>query len=135
MQAFNAVNGDVATWQRLFEDLAAFFRVPIDEDQFRKAPPRPFPAPVWSEGNPTSLEESNATVLRNSLAQWAKEVRTIDAWKVLSQRQGLDPEVFEVASWAFADGVISLQHNVALDMNKVSKPFLESMTPCERHFE
>ncbi len=116
----------MATWQRLFEDLAAFFDVDIENDQFRKAPPRPLHVPVPDVTTNGHAARSNM-VLRNSLVQWSKESQTINAWKTLSEREGLDHEVFEVASWAFADGVISLQYNVALDMNKVRSLILRCL--------
>ena len=103
-QAFNAVNGDITSWQRVFEDLAGFFGVGVDEQQFRKPAPRPFKV-----GNQE---------LRNSLAIWAREQSFIDAWHRLSQREGLDTQVFELASWGFADAVLSFQYQVYLDMNK-----------------
>jgi nucleoside-diphosphate-sugar epimerase len=104
-QAFNAVNGDVSSWQRIFEELASYFGVEVDAQQFEKSAPRPFRA-------------GDAEVLRNSLAIWAREPRVMDAWSRLAQRHGLDAKVFELASWAFADGVIGIPHQCILDTNK-----------------
>jgi len=56
--------------------------------------------------------------LRNSLSAWAKEPKVKNAWKTLAQREGLDEQVFEQASWGFADGVTGLGHQVVLGMSK-----------------
>lgn len=104
-EAFNAVNGDVTSWRRVFDDLASFFGVEVDEQQFQKPAPRPF-----SRGDQVAL--------RNSLAIWAKEQKVIDAWSRLAEREGLDKQVFEAASWPFADAVMSGQSQFYLDMNK-----------------
>lgn len=58
--------------------------------------------------------------LRNSLVQWSKEPRVAEAWEKIAKREGLDRETFSLASWSFADGVVSLQHQLVFSVNKVS---------------
>lgn len=121
-QAFNATNGDISTWQRTFPDIASYFNVPINEDQFRQPPLRPF---TTTESAPSPLDpNSHATfVCRNSLAQWAKEEKVVQAWKTRAEREGLDEEVFALARWGFADAIFSLPFQLSMDMSKVSIPF------------
>lgn len=117
-KAFNAANGDSPTWARTFIDLAEYFKVSIDKDQFKKPAPRPvksvsdLPAPIDPEVH-AELE------LRNSLSQWAKEKDVIDAWEKMADREGLDKEVFYKASWDFLDGILSFQYMNVFDMSKV----------------
>lgn len=118
-QAFNAANGDMPCWQRTFPDLASFFGVSVDDDQFRKPAPRPWKSES-AVGSPKDSSIKGTFELRNSLQQWAKEQDTIKAWEKLAQREKLDREVFYQASWSFADGVVSFQHQLILEMNKVS---------------
>lgn len=114
------------TWQRTFPDLAAYFGVKVDPDQFKKPAPRP-----WSfesaVGSPKDPSVKGTFVLNNSLEKWAKEPKVIAAWEEISVREGLDRDVFFQASWSFADGVISFQHQLVLDMNKASLPPLPSV--------
>jgi hypothetical protein len=99
----------VTTWKGLFEDVAAFFGVKILDDKFRNAPPRPVHISVANDESENGMASSNSNILlRNSLAQWARESQTIDAWNAIPGREGLDHDIFHVASWAFADGLISL---------------------------
>lgn len=58
--------------------------------------------------------------LRHSLEAWSRQPRVIRAWETLAQREGLDPELFHNATWAFADGIISIQQPLVMDMSKVS---------------
>jgi hypothetical protein len=66
---------------------------------------------------PTSESQSKRT---NSKSPHHAHPEVIEAWEKIAKRDGLDREVFFQASWAFGDGVTSFQHQLVLDMSKVS---------------
>jgi hypothetical protein len=119
-QAFNAANGDVASWQRTFPDLAAYYGVPIVKDQFKQEAPRPVRNDL-TDPAPIDPEIKGVSELRNSLTQWAQEPKVIEAWETLAAREGLDKEVFQQASWEFADAILSLQYEIVLSLSKARK--------------
>ncbi|RFU25892.1 hypothetical protein B7463_g10428, partial [Scytalidium lignicola] len=117
-QAFNAANGDMPTWSRLLPTVATYFSAPMADDSVLDQPGfSPFKQ-VSNLPAPRNPNEHGIFELRTSLAEWAKQDRVKAAWDQLAERQGLDKEVFSSASWAFADGVASFQHELMLDMNK-----------------
>ncbi|RGP78261.1 aldo-keto reductase family [Fusarium longipes] len=117
-EAFNAVNGDIPTWRRTFTDLASYWNIPLDEEQFNKS--APFPTYAESEhAAPDGSGRRGKFELRCSLVEWAKQPRVLDAWERIAKREGLDPAIFHSASWPFGDGVLSFQHQLVLDASKV----------------
>jgi hypothetical protein len=120
-EAFNTSNGDVSVWARLFPDLCDFFGLdkPSD-DQFSGTPMRPL-VTKFPTVRPLDYKEPGTLELRNSWQQWANETRTIEAWKRLTDREGLDEDAFERASWGFVD------RNMAISYSK-----LESMAKARR---
>ncbi|KAF2092511.1 NAD dependent epimerase/dehydratase family protein-like protein [Rhizodiscina lignyota] len=120
-EAFNAANGDIPTWSRVIPDVAAYLSAPMASDSvFQK--PGAFPAQSVSKlPAPRDPSEHGVFELRNSLEQWAKQQPVQEAWDRLAAREGLDRDVFYQASWGFADGVVSFQHSIMFDMNKVRR--------------
>ena len=116
-EAFNCTNGDIPIWARTFPELASYFGVVVLEDQFRKSAPKPASVALTAQSSPS--DRVGAVELRNCLSAWSKEPRVREAWRRLAQREGLDEEVFEQASWGFADGVMGLGDQVVLGMTKV----------------
>lgn len=120
-QAFNITNGDVSVWARLFPTLCKDFSLsPPAAAQFSEQPLRPFKAQFPTRrpidgGEPASLE------LRNSYASWAKEERTIDAWKRLAKREGLHEDAFERASWEYVDRNMAIGYGKLEAMGKARR--------------
>ena len=112
-EAFNITNGDVSTWARLFPELCTFFKLrPPSPSQFTKPAPRPFKS-QFPTVRPLDCAKPGNIELRNSWDKWAKEERTLAAWKKLQEREGLDEDAFERASWGYAD------RNMAIDYGKL----------------
>jgi hypothetical protein len=127
-QAFNAVNGDTPTWASLWPAVLAYFKVDPAlatlDSQFHSAnvpgelcgveAPYPVPAPI--DGKKTSMAE-----LRLCLGEWAKDPKVVKGWAKLRDREGLDQKVWDGASWAFADGIMSMAWNLIIDNQKAKK--------------
>lgn len=117
---FNSVNGDSPTWARLWPSLlsqfsdhqpAEFGSEEIPEEWKDEEIECPVPAPV--DGKTKSK-----MAMRVSLVKWAKDPKVQKAWESVRDREGLDHKVWEGASWGFADGVVGLQFNLVLGMEK-----------------
>lgn len=127
-EAFNIVNGDAESWMNLWPRVAKHFGLEVPKDQFTRD------APLWSEmalqEKPPlamSAEERGVAapqsriVQRVDLVKWAKQDDVVKAWKRRAQREGLDPEALEKASWAFAGSALGRDHNVVQSMSKARK--------------
>jgi hypothetical protein len=116
-EAFNITNGDISVWARLFPVLCEYFSLPVPAaSQFTEPPLRHFKS-KFPTVRPMDYAEVGVVELRNSWGLWAKEERTIAAWKRVQEREGLEKDAFERASWGYAD------RNMAIGYSK-----LESMT-------
>jgi hypothetical protein len=111
-EAFNITNGDVSVWARLWPDVCKFFgpNPPTEEDQFSGTPLRPVSG-QFPTVRPLDYKVTGTWELRNSWQQWAQEERTIEAWKRLATREGLDEDAFFKASWVYADRNMTLRYN------------------------
>ena len=120
-QAFNATNGDSTVWARLFPDLCRYFDLePPSENQFNGPAPRPLIG-SFSTVRPLDYKENDTIELRNSLQQWAKEKRTLEAWERLSMREGLDEDTFKKASWGYADRNMAIKYSKIESLTKARK--------------
>lgn len=129
-QAFNVVNGDVESWQNMWPKVAKHFGLTVPSDQFdRKAPlatetplqPQP---PISIQAKDIGLEGRTAqSVLaqRINLVKWSQEEKVTEAWNKLAEREGLDPNALENATWGFADFVLGRNYNVIQSMSKARK--------------
>ena len=120
-EAFNAANGDPTTWSRVLPAVAAYFSTPVASNSVLSQQGE-FPVRSVSDlPAPRDPSEHGVFELRLSLEQWAKQERVRAAWDRLAAREGLDRAVFYEASWGFADGVASMQHEIILDMGKARR--------------
>ena len=135
-EAFNAINGDVTVWARLFPQLSAYFGLPPpSEEQFTEPAPRPLIG-YFPTLRPLDGKEKGTIELRNSLRKWASEERTIQAWKRLSSREGLDEDAFEKASWDYADRNMAINYSKLESISKARQfGFLGYVDSTENFFE
>jgi hypothetical protein len=127
-QAFNAVNGDAPTWASLWPAVLAHFKVdPAVASPSTQFDSANIPA-EWEGGKvefplPAPIDRKNKSVadLRISLDKWSKDPKVIKAWERLRDREGLDQKVWDGASWAFADGIISMSWNLIVDNQKAKR--------------
>jgi len=53
--------------------------------------------------------------------QWAQEERTLEAWKRLAKREGLQEDAFERASWGYADRNMGIGYGKLEAMGKARR--------------
>ena len=68
---------------------------------------------------PLDYKTKGRAELRNSLQIWSKEQRVRDAWSRLAEREGLDRDAFDKASWGYADRNMGIDYSKLEDMGKV----------------
>ncbi|KAL0933759.1 nad dependent epimerase dehydratase family protein [Colletotrichum truncatum] len=130
-QAFNVVNGDAASWQDLFPRVANYFGLRVPDDQFMRPAPAPSERRLAAQ-TPLSLSakamglsnlagETSTIRQRIDLVQWSKKEEVQQAWKRLADRDGLDREALDRASWAFAGFAWGRDYDVVLSMTRARK--------------
>jgi len=55
---------------------------------------------------------------RISLAKWSQQEEVKKAWEKLAQREGLQKDAFEKATWAFLDFVLGRSYDIVVSMSK-----------------
>ncbi|SPQ19186.1 2c328a9d-3154-4131-bf54-d8c66fa1b544 [Thermothielavioides terrestris] len=136
-QAFNVVNGDVQSWQDMWPRLARRFGMRVPRDQFagggggaaelasqaelasHAALNDTPPLSVFAEEaglvgrvRPSALEQ------RVSLVKWSQRDDVKKAWARLAEREGLQKDAFEKATWAFIDFVLGRNYDIVSSMSK-----------------
>lgn len=133
-QAFNVVNGDVQSWQDLFPRVAQRFGMKVKADQFAKPADEKLankvqmteqaPQPVTILAKECGLEGTDKSVppsqleQRISLAKWAETEEVKSAWNRLAEREGLQKDALEKATWAFCDFVLGRSYDLVISMSK-----------------
>ncbi|KAK3955722.1 hypothetical protein QBC32DRAFT_22854 [Pseudoneurospora amorphoporcata] len=133
-QAFNVVNGDVQSWQDLWPRVAQRFGMKVKADQFASPPAGSLankvqltekaPQPVTILAKECGLEGTEKSVppsqleQRISLAKWAQQEEVKDAWTKLAEREGLQKDSLEKATWAFIDFVLGRSYDLVVSMSK-----------------
>ncbi|TDZ27552.1 Uncharacterized protein C8034_v009766 [Colletotrichum sidae] len=126
-QAFNVVNGDVESWQNLWPKVARRFGMRVKQDQFAshselasvsdlcETPPLSLVAEqtgLKSEIEPSKLEQ------RIDLTKWSQQEEVKQAWDRLADREGLEKDAFEKATWAFLGFVLGRNFDLVISMSK-----------------
>lgn len=127
-QAFNVVNGDVESWQNLFPRVASRFGLRVKADQLQGptgpegstaeiAPKPPISARAAELGLVGTIEPSKVEQ-RVDLVKWSQRKDVIDAWHRLAEREGLQQDAFEKATWQFLGFVLGRDYDVVISMSK-----------------
>ncbi|TDZ16204.1 Uncharacterized protein Cob_v010810 [Colletotrichum orbiculare MAFF 240422] len=126
-QAFNVVNGDVESWQNLWPKVARRFGMRVKQDQFAsqselasvvdlcEKPPLSLVAEqtgLKSKIEPSKLEQ------RIDLTKWSQQEEVKQAWDRLADREGLEKDAFEKATWAFLGFVLGRNFDLVISMSK-----------------
>lgn len=129
-QAFNVVNGDSESWQNMWPKLARRFGCKIPEDQFSGPTPdssemklaeRPPIADLAPKLGLVNHVGQGAVQQRIDLIQWSKKGEVKKAWEKLAQRDGLEKDSFEKATWGFLGFVLGRNYDVVISMSKARK--------------
>ncbi|KAF4964194.1 hypothetical protein FSARC_7828 [Fusarium sarcochroum] len=130
-EAFNVVNGDAESWQSLWPQVAERFGTKVSESQFNE---EPGPLSSSKDLNPTppvSLLQKRAGLKgvakqgkieqRIDLIKWSQQSEVKEAWKKLSDRDGLDEKALEKATWGFLGFVWGRNYDLIMSMSKARK--------------
>ncbi|KAI9148283.1 NAD dependent epimerase/dehydratase family protein [Paramyrothecium foliicola] len=129
-ESFNVINGDVESWQNMWPKLAKYFGLEVPADQFAR--PSPLSAETKLESEPPisvrakelGLEKrcsQSVLAQRINLVKWSQEKEVKDAWKRLAEREGLEQDALEKATWPFADFVLGRNYNLVQSMSKARR--------------
>lgn len=129
-EAFNVVNGDTESWQNLWPKLASYFGCTVPSRQFEaKAPDgnvlklaeKP---PIEDMAAETGLEgytKQGKVESRIDLAKWSQKQEVKDAWKRLAEKEGLEKDALEKATWGFLQFVLGRNYDIVISMSKARR--------------
>ncbi|KAK3899412.1 Iridoid synthase [Staphylotrichum tortipilum] len=125
-QAFNVADGDVQSWQDLWPRLAARFGMRVAPEQFEGT--TGLEETVVLGTPPMSVFEETAGLKgrvkpsimewRVRLVKWSQLEEVKKAWERLAEREGLQRDAFEKATWDFTDYVLGRKYNAMLSVSK-----------------
>ncbi|KAL0935446.1 nad dependent epimerase dehydratase family protein [Colletotrichum truncatum] len=126
-QAFNVVNGDVESWQNLWPKLARRFGLKVKADQFTSKSQLASETELF-EKPPLSLVEERSGLKgkispskveqRIDLTKWSQQEEVKNAWNRLAEREGLESDAFDKATWAFLGFVLGRSYDLVISMSK-----------------
>jgi len=132
-QAFNVVNGDTESWQNLWPKVASHFGLKVKPDQFTSPtnlesssttmdakPPITSLAPTLGLSD-HALTQPSKVEQQIDLVKWSQRAEVKEAWKRVAEREGLDQEVFEKATWGFLGFVLGRAFDLVIGMSKARK--------------
>ncbi|KAL0474995.1 hypothetical protein QR685DRAFT_511403 [Neurospora intermedia] len=132
-EGFNVFNGDVQSWQDLWPRVAKHFGMKVKADQFASPAPKDLanlvqltekaPQPVTMLAKELGLEGAKSIPpsqleQRISLVKWSKTEEVKQAWNRLADREGLQKDALEKATWAFTDFILGRNYDVVGSMSK-----------------
>jgi nucleoside-diphosphate-sugar epimerase len=142
-QAFNVVNGDAETWMNLWPRVTHFFGSKVQPDQFANAAgggvgatlkglvhasesstsdlaPEPPVATVKDQTGlvGTSVLAQSKVEQHVDLIKWSQRPDVKEAWEKIAEREGLDKDVFEKATWGFLGFVLGRNFDLMISMSK-----------------
>lgn len=147
-QAFNVVDGDVTSWQTLFPKVANYLGARVKPDQFKNSAPLPNSMDLLKEPPIVDLAEElglagkvgpSKVEQRINLAKWSQQKEVQQAWAKLADKEGLEKDVFEKATWAFLDFVLGRNYNLVISMSKARRlgwtGYIDSWDALETTFD
>jgi len=129
-QAFNVVNGDTESWANLWPKLANRFGCKIPPKQFERQTPDasetklienpPYQDLAATTGMEGKIKQGKVEQ-RIDLVKWAGKKEVKDAWAKIADREGLDKDALEKATWQFLGFVLGRDYNIVISMSKARK--------------
>lgn len=126
-EAFNMVNGDAESWQNLWPRVAKRYGLKVPPDQFErpadlasdmKLAERPPLDDVADEIGLRGNVKQGMVRSRIDLVKWSQTDDVKQAWETLAEREGLDKDAFEKATWRFLGFVLGRDYDVVISMSK-----------------
>jgi len=136
--AFNVVNGDIESWQNLWPKVAAKFNCTVPSKMFNEKDfanefgedglvmPLEKTPPISEYASKAGLVDSPATHQsfvhgKIDLSKWAQREEVKQAWRSLSEREGLDEGALDNATWGFLNFVLGRNFDLVISMSKARK--------------
>ncbi|KAF2096873.1 NAD dependent epimerase/dehydratase family protein [Rhizodiscina lignyota] len=129
-EAFNVVNGDIESWQNLWPRLAQRYGLKVPPDQFERSADmssemllaeRP-PLDDWAdELGLRGKVRQNKVQQRIDLVKWSQKEEVKEGWEKLADREGLEKDAFEKATWEFLAFVLGRDYDIVISMSKARK--------------
>ncbi|KAK1750300.1 hypothetical protein QBC47DRAFT_394459 [Echria macrotheca] len=131
-EAFNVVNGDVQSWQDLWPRVARRFGLQIRPNQFLHAERDEYsglqktttlktkpPLSILADeiGLRGRVGESKLEQ-RINLEAWSKLDSVRAAWDRIVQREGIERDGLQKATWAFCDFILGRNYDLVISMSK-----------------
>lgn len=126
-QTFNVVNGDVESWANMWPKVAKRFgcKVPprqferktLESSQMKLAEVPPFEDIAALTGMEGKIQQG-VVEQRIDLVKWSKKPEIIKTWEKIAERDGLEKDVFEKATWDFLGFVLGRNYNIVISMSK-----------------
>ena len=146
-QAFNVVNGDAITFSSLWAKFAARFGLSLDPHDLsnppkdpsiqKLAPHPPVSASAAANGLVDHFKQS-IVEQRVNLVKWSQRANVKAAWDRLAEREGLEHDSFEKATWGFLSFVLGRNFNLMISMSKARKAgwagYVDTWDAFEKHF-
>lgn len=141
-EAFNMVNGDAESWQNLWPKVAKYFGTKVKPNQFKTgagssflkfvsedavsttklAPEPPISVHASTIGlKGTSALEPSIVEQHIDLEKWSKRQDVRDAWARIAERNSLDEDAFDKATWGFLNFVLGRKYDIIISMSKARK--------------
>ena len=131
-EAFNVVNGDSESWQNMWPKLAKRFSCHIPRNQFKVGVGKDPSSEMELAEKPPIADVSAEIGLENNvsrgkveqkidLIKWSKRADVHSAWEKLQQRDNLEKDAFEKATWGFLGFVLGRTYNLVISMSKARK--------------
>lgn len=129
-QAFNAVNGDVESWQNMWPKIAKKFGCKVPPKQFQRPTPDASETRLAEVPPCEDLASVNGTVgavkqgkvvQRIDLIKWSQKQEVKDAWAKLAEKNSLEKDALEKATWGFLGFVLGREYDLVISMSKARK--------------
>lgn len=129
-QAFNVVNGDTESWSNLWPKVAKKFGCKVPSRQFER--PTPYKSLVNLEAVPPFEDlaavrgmegkvEHGKVEQRIDLLKWSQRKEVKETWMRIAEREGLEKDALEKATWPFLSFVLGRNYDLVISMSKARK--------------
>jgi hypothetical protein len=147
-QAFNVVNGDTESWSNLWPKVAKKFGCKVPSRQFERKTPESsemklVPVPPFEDlAAVTGMEGrigQGKVQQRIDLTKWSQKREVKEAWLRIAEREGLERDSLEKATWAFLGFVLGRNYDIVISMSKARKlgwtGYIDSWQALEESFD
>ena len=133
-QAFNVCDGDTESWQNLWPKLASRFGCVVPDVMFpggERGEYVDFEPTTFQISKRPPIEDHFATAMgmkgefppshvhqQIDTSKWAKRPEVIEAYNHIKEKNGLDGDAFEKATWAFLTFLLGREYSCVISMSK-----------------